>query len=155
MAEGRKTNGRYLIERVRVDDIRPVLRLAWAETEEIIPAPFFQAVARQQREYFRVVREASTGTVRGFIIAARQPGSENNVLLLAVDPTLLGQGLRRALINDVQGILKREGERGMSVEIPAHNQSLLTLFRTEGFEVVGLESGSPTLERLVLYKPLR
>src|SRR5687767_10509835 len=115
------------------------MRLAWKTTSHLYPAIFFEEIANRQREYFRVVREVTTGRIVGFVIAAKQPGRQQNFMLLAVEPKWVGQGVRRALLREVQTILKQEGVQSFSVEVPNSDADLLSVYRREGFEVVGVE----------------
>ncbi|MBI2079003.1 MAG: GNAT family N-acetyltransferase [Euryarchaeota archaeon] len=146
----------YLVEPVRWADLQTVLRLAWRTTQPLYPAPFFEAVARTQPEYFRVVRENTTGKVRGFVIAARPPGLKDRLLLLAVEPGLVGQGLRRRLLETVQAVLRDEGIRSLEVGVPVADESALEFYRREGFHVVGVDP-APSLnepDRAILLKSL-
>jgi ribosomal protein S18 acetylase RimI-like enzyme len=145
---------KYRIHPPQQGDLRSVMRLAWRTTNRLYPYVFFEEVARQQPEYFRIVSEPETDKVVGFVIAARQPGTDENFLLLTVEPALVGRGLRRALLRDVQKQLAEEGERRFSVEVPATDQSTLEFYRREGFDLVGIESSSDGNDRLLLSKSL-
>ncbi len=144
----------FFIEPVQTGDIRAVMRLAWKTTSHLYPAIFFEEIANRQREYFRVVREVTTGRIVGFVIAAKQPGRQQNFMLLAVEPNWVGHGVRRALLREVQTILRREGVRSFSVEVPNSDADLLTLYQREGFDVVGVEEPVPGEVRTVVAKEL-
>ncbi|HEX9816292.1 MAG TPA: GNAT family N-acetyltransferase [Candidatus Thermoplasmatota archaeon] len=144
----------FSIEPVQTGDIRAVMRLAWKTTSHLYPAIFFEEIANRQREYFRVVREDTTGRIVGFVIAARQPGRQQNFMLLAVEPNWIGHGVRRALLREVQAILKSEGVRSFSVEVPASDSDMLLLYRREGFDVVGVEEPVPGEMRTLVAKEL-
>ena len=153
---GRRRQLEYLVEPVRWADLQSVLRLAWRTTQPLYPGPFFEAIARTQPEYFRVVRENATGKVRGFVIAARPPGLKDRLILLAVEPGLVGRGLRRRLLDTVETVLRAEGVRTFEVGVPVADSSTLDFYRREGFHVVGIEP-APTLnepDRALLFKTL-
>lgn len=135
-------------------DLREVMRLAWRTTSRLYPYIFFEEIARQTPAYFRVVTETSQGRILGFVIAARQPGTTENFLLLAVEPDLIGKGLRRALLREVQEQLATEGERRFTVEVNAADAHSLGFYRREGFDIVGVEPSNAG-DRLLLSKPLR
>ena len=135
----RRHGSEYVVEPVRWADLQSVLRLAWRTTQPLYPAPFFEAIARTQPDYFRVVRENVTGKVRGFVIAARPPGLRDRILLLAVEPALVGQGLRRRLLEAVTDILRRESVGSFEVGVPIGDDGMLDFYRREGFHVVGVE----------------
>lgn len=139
MSARTQTVSKYVVEPVEQGDIRSVMRLAWKTTPILYPAVFFEEIAERQPEYFRVVREAETNRVVAFVIAAKQPGLKENILLLAIEPDLVGLGLRRALMEEVQRLLKAEGVRHFAVQVPSAEPKLLDFFRNEGFEVLGLE----------------
>jgi len=145
----------FTIHPPQTGDLREVMRLAWRTTDRLYPYVFFEELAKQQPSYFRVVNDTETNQVLGFIIAARQPGTQNNLLILTVEPELVGQGLRRALLADIQRQLAIEGERHFTVEVPADDQSALAFYRREGFDIVGAEPALDTGEdRLLLSKNL-
>lgn len=130
--------------------------MAWKTLPQLYPFDFFSVIAEQQPEYFRIVRETGTGRTLAFLIAARLPVTDQNLLLLAVHPDHRNQGLRRALLRQIQDVLKEEGERAFRVELDLTDRSTIEFFRRQGFHVVGLEeatSGSG-VDRLVLAKPL-
>ena len=145
----------FFIEPVQTGDIRAVMRLAWKTTSHLYPAIFFEEIANRQREYFRVVREVTTGRIVGFVIAARQPGRQQNFMLLAVEPSWIGHGVRRALLREVQAILKREGVRQFSVEVSGSDSSTLQLYQREGFDIVGVEEPIPGEMRTLVAKQIR
>ena len=130
----------FVVHQPQTGDLREVMRLAWKTTSRLYPYAFFEQVARQQPEYFRIVSEATSNRVLGFVIAARQPGTTDNFLLLAIEPALVGQGLRRALLHNVQRQLATEGERRFTVEVPANDRSMVDFYKREGFDLVGVET---------------
>lgn len=144
----------YVVEPVQTGDIREVMRLSWKTTSHLYPAIFFEEIATRQPEYFRIVRDTTTQRVVGFVIAAKQPGRQQNFLLLCVEPALIGQGVRRMLLREVQSILRREGVRSFSIEVPAADTKTLDLYRREGFEIVGVEEPVPGEQRALVVKNL-
>jgi ribosomal protein S18 acetylase RimI-like enzyme len=144
----------FIVEPVQTGDIRAVMRLSWKTTSHLYPAIFFEEIANRQPEYFRVVRDVATRRVVGFVIAARQPGRQQNFMLLAVEPALIGQGVRRQLIREVQSILRAEGVRSFTVEVSANDQDLLKVYQREGFEIVGVEETLPGETRTLVSKNL-
>jgi ribosomal protein S18 acetylase RimI-like enzyme len=147
---------KFQVHPPQTGDLREVMRLAWKTTDRLYPYVFFEELARREPSYFRVVSDADDGRVLGFIIAARQPGTTSNFLILTVEPKLVGRGLRRALLSEVQKQLVAEGERQFTVEISAADQTALDFYRREGFDIVGVEpaphDGS---DRLLLSKNLK
>lgn len=146
----------FAVESIRTDDLDAVRRLAWKTKSTLYPAVFFERMMATQRAYFRVVREAATDRVVGFVIAAKMPGADRNLLLLAIDPDHRGQGLRHRLLEQVQKILIAEGRREFSVEVRMDDRDHLDFYRREGFEVVGVEAatGPEPQDKLVMRKTL-
>lgn len=151
---GRGRN-QFTVHAPQTGDLREVMRLAWKTTSRLYPLVFFEKIANEQPAYFRVVSENETGRVLGFVIAARQPGTSDNFLLLAIEPDLIGQGLRRALLREVQSQLASEGERRFTVEVPSSDQLAVEFYRREGFDLVGVEPAADGGDWLLLSKELR
>lgn len=152
----KRTRSRLIIGPASASDLRPVMQLAWKTTDRLYPAPFFEAIEREQGEYFRVVRKTPTGRVVGFIVAARRPGVRRNILLLAIDPSMAGQGIRRVLLADVQHVLRREGAREFEAEAPLDETGLLEFYHRQGFHVIGFEGAADQAwqDRALLTKEL-
>jgi ribosomal protein S18 acetylase RimI-like enzyme len=144
------TEARYNVEPVQGDDLRAVMRLAWKHRSPPLPGIFFEEAARNEGDYFRVVRDASTNAVVGFILTARLPLQERNMLLLVVQPELVGIGLRRALLRTVQAALKRDGEQRMVVEVPITETDSIQFYQREGFQVIGIEPTAASGDQLLL-----
>ena len=145
----------FEVEPVQRGDLRSVMRLAWKTSSPPLPYGFFERVAARQPEYFRIVRGVDGHPV-AFIVAARKFGIAGNVLLLAVDPSYQNQGLRRALLAEIQRRLVAEGERNFTVEIPLRDRESIGFYEHQGFHVVGVEPGDlgPQADRVVLSKPI-
>lgn len=148
--------GRYVVEPVLETHLRQVMRLAWKTTSHLYPAFFFQEIAKREPENFRVVLDGREGPVVAFIVAARQPGRQQDFLLLAVEPALVGFGLRRALIRDVEDSLRSQGVARFAIEAPVAHDELLDFYRSEGFEIVTVESADVNgiEDRVLLAKDL-
>lgn len=152
MATGTRDPG-YHIEPVREEDMRSVLRLAWSQWSPPLPGIFFLQAAREDPRRFRVVRQKRSGDVVGFVLAARLPLRHRRLLLLAVRPELVGQGLRRALLKEVEAAMRRAGEQELTIEVPMEAKDLLDFYRDQGFVLVGRAQGANG-EDLVLSAPL-
>ncbi len=137
----------FRVEEIQETDLKAVIRLAWKTLPAPLSAPFLMNVARRESGHFRVVREAETGTVRGFVVAASLPVADERVLLLAIDPEFQHQGLRRALLRQLQETRKKEGERAVAVDVPRLDDDTMTFFHREGYVVVGVEGTSATLAK--------
>jgi [ribosomal protein S18]-alanine N-acetyltransferase len=131
----------YTIEPFRAQDLRDVATLAARVLPEPYPDAFFLHMAQGRRSHFRVSREAVTGELLGFVLAAREPGAVANLLLLAVHPAAQGQGLGRALLRDVQRALTLDQVRRVRLEVRLDNARAIDFYRREGFQVDGLEVG--------------
>lgn len=80
---------------------------------------------------FRVVR-APRRPVVGYAVTGR--ASERGYLQrLAVDPSVQGAGIGRALVVDALAWLRRSGARTAVVNTQAHNHAALHLYRATGF----------------------
>jgi ribosomal protein S18 acetylase RimI-like enzyme len=73
--------------------------------------------------------------------------------LLAVRPELVGIGLRRALLQEVEAAMRRDGERALTIEVPVEASELLDFYRNQGFVLVGRTQGMGG-EEFVLSAPL-
>lgn len=131
--------GRYISEPVQDHHIKPVMRLAWKTTRQLYPAFFFQEIAAREPHAFRVVRDGPTGPVVAFIVAAKQPGRRQNFLLLCIEPSLVGYGIRRALIQQVEEKLRSEGVKQFAVESPVANREMVDFYRSQGFTTITVE----------------
>jgi ribosomal protein S18 acetylase RimI-like enzyme len=138
---------------VRTEDLRSVMRLAWSQRSPPLPGVFFEQVAKQEPERFRVVRDTFSGDVVGFVLTARLPVQERSIFMLAVRPELVGIGLRRALLRQVEDSMRRDGEREFTIEVPVDAAPLLDFYKEQGFVLVGRTQGMSG-EEFVLSAPL-
>src|SRR5688572_27685979 len=106
------------IESVQEDDLPAARHLAFRAFGTPVPGPFLAALARERRDRFRVAHDEA-GTVRGFAVAARQPGAHAHLFLLAVDPNDHGLGIRRALLKDIENVLRDDVEPRLVVDVPS------------------------------------
>ena len=80
------------------------------------------------------------GAPAGFILCRALVG-ESEVLTLAVAPEVRGQGLGRVLMQAALGLACNAGAETMFLEVAADNVAALALYRSLGFERIGLRPG--------------
>ncbi len=106
---------------------------------------------------FGLVIEA--GSVAGFILCRALVG-EAEVLTLAVEPELRGQGLGQALLLAALGVAENAGAEAMFLEVAADNGRAIALYEGAGFHQVGLRRGyyanhgGGAVDALVYRRPL-
>lgn len=146
----------FTIDRFHPRDLVRVMQLATRTLPERYPPEFFLTMSGTQSRHFRVARDSVTGEVLGFLLAAREPGLVANVLMLAVDPGLQGQGIGRALLKDAQRNLALDDVRALRLEVRVDNVRAIRFYRRMGFDVVGLEPGvyRDGADALAMTKPL-
>lgn len=129
------------IETFQSRDLVDVMRLAARTLPEEYPYDFFLDLSRTQGPHFRIARDVTTNQVVGFLVAAKEPALQANVLLFAVDPGRQGQGIGRALLRDVQRRLTIENVRKLRLQVRVDNPRAIRFYQREGFNVAGLETG--------------
>jgi ribosomal-protein-alanine N-acetyltransferase len=95
----------------------------------------------------------------GFILCRALAG-EAEVLTLAIEPDLRGQGLGQALLQAAIGVAHAKGAEAMFLEVAADNRPAIALYRRNGFDQVGLRrgyypnQGGAPVDALVYRRPL-
>jgi [ribosomal protein S18]-alanine N-acetyltransferase len=138
-------------------DLVGVMRLASRTLPEEYSYDFYTQLASAQGRHFRVAREVATGRMVGFLVAAREPGLQANVLLFAVEPDYQGLGIGRALLRDAQRRLALENVRQLRLEVRTDNPRAIKFYQREGFNVAGLESAvyKDGSDAIAMWKVLR
>ncbi|MGH3856085.1 MAG: ribosomal protein S18-alanine N-acetyltransferase [Pseudonocardiaceae bacterium] len=96
-------------------------------------AVFVEALAAGH--YYLSAREGDA--LVGYVGLARV-GREAEVHTLAVDPAHQRRGIGRALL---RAALDHAGEASVFLEVRTDNESAIQLYRSEGFEVIGIRRG--------------
>jgi len=129
------------IETFRPRDLVDVMRLASRTLPEEYPYDFYLQLSRAQGQHFRVARDVVDNSLVGFLVAAKEPGLQANVLLFAVDPAYQGLGIGRALLRDAQRRLALDNVRQLRLEVRVDNRRAIRFYQREGFDVAGLQPG--------------
>lgn len=145
------------IETFQTKDLVDVMRLAARTLPEDYPYDFYLDLARAQERHFRVARDVTTGKIVGFLVAAKEPGLQANVLLFAVDPDYQGLGIGRSLLRDAQRRLTLDNIRRLRLEVRLDNARAIKFYQREGFTVAGLEPGvyKDGADAVAMWKALR
>lgn len=81
----------------------------------------------------------AAGVVRGYAGVAIVPGGgESDILTIAVDESLRGQGLGRALLRELVDSARRASARLIFLEVREDNASARALYASEGFAQIGV-----------------
>jgi [ribosomal protein S18]-alanine N-acetyltransferase len=97
------------------------------------PAAFLEALA--SGHLYLSAREGDS--VIGYVGLARA-GGEAEVHTLAVDPTYQRRGIGRALL---RAVLDHAVGATVFLEVRTDNESAIELYRSEGFDVIGIRRG--------------
>ncbi len=84
--------------------------------------------------------DPASGRLRGFVLA-RVAADEAEILTIAVDPTVRGKGVGRALLAENLRQAARAGARAMFLEVDQDNAQALALYGRLGFVKVGERTG--------------
>jgi [ribosomal protein S18]-alanine N-acetyltransferase len=84
--------------------------------------------------------DPANGRLRGFVLA-RVAADEAEILTIAVDPTVRGKGVGRALLAENLRQAARAGARAMFLEVDQDNAQALALYGRLGFVRVGERNG--------------
>ena len=84
--------------------------------------------------------DPANGRLRGFVLA-RVAADEAEILTIAVDPTVRGKGVGRALLAENLRQAARAGARAMFLEVDQDNAQALALYERLGFVRVGERTG--------------
>jgi len=84
--------------------------------------------------------DPTSGQLRGFVLA-RLAADEAEILTIAVDPTVRGKGVGRALLAAILRQAASAGARTMFLEVDQDNAPALALYRRLGFIKVGERTG--------------
>lgn len=94
-------------------------------------AAFLEALAAGH--YYLSAREGDW--LVGYVGLARCGGGEAEIHTLAVDPAYQRRGIGRALL---RAVLEHAGEATVFLEVRTDNESAIQLYRSEGFDVIGI-----------------
>lgn len=98
---------------------------------------------------------AERGLAQGFVIWRVLPG-EAEILSIGVEAPARRSGLGRRLLEAANGAARRGGAAAMFLEVEAGNAAAIDLYRTEGFEEVGVRPAyyRHGADALIMRKPL-
>jgi ribosomal-protein-alanine N-acetyltransferase len=84
---------------------------------------------------------AADGARPAGMIVCRTVLEDAEVLTVAVDPTLRGKGVGRALLEAAIGVARQAGATAMFLEVAIDNAPALSLYQRAGFVRAGLRKG--------------
>ncbi|MDP6565169.1 MAG: N-acetyltransferase [Alphaproteobacteria bacterium] len=102
---------------------------------------------------------ASAGAPMGLILG-RVAAAECEIITLAVLPDRRGQGVGRALLDEITALATADGAREMLLEVACDNGPAMALYRGAGFAQVGRRAnyyrgaGKPPVDALIMRRPL-
>lgn len=117
------------------------------EEEEVVFFPADDAVFERLITSTLVIEDAETAERVG-VMRVERDAAAASIYAFAVEPERQGRGFGRAALSQVTRQLRRSGVGVVSLEVLAHNDGALHLYRTCGFDSVGIEDyfAMPVLE---------
>lgn len=154
---------------VREADWRDLARMATLESELFPDDAWSEATLwaelalRPRRAYLVLEADAEGQGADGLVGYAGLDlaGDVADVMTVAVDPRVRGQGLGATLLTGLHDLARGARARSMMLEVRADNDSAVGLYRTRGYEVVRVRrgyyrdpSGGPARDALIMRKEL-
>jgi [ribosomal protein S18]-alanine N-acetyltransferase len=94
----------------------------------------------ERRDSVLLVAEGRGGGIAGYALL-RRVSTEGELLRLAVDPDLRGQGIGKRLHAEGLAHLERLGVREAFLEVRSDNQGAIALYEASGWQRFGLRKG--------------
>ena len=132
-------------------DVPEVLALEQLCYSDPWPASAFVALTDDARVFFAVARR-SDGALAGYVVGWFVL-DEGEIANLAVTPVERGKGLGTAMLDAVLSDAGRRGVTTVYLEVRRSNAAALKLYRSRGFEQVGMRKGyyrTPVEDALIL-----
>jgi [ribosomal protein S18]-alanine N-acetyltransferase len=137
---GRARSSLPVIRPLRIDKAEDCARLHGASFAHPWSAEEAAALIARGSTLAAAALDPTSGQLRGFVLA-RLAADEAEILTIAVDPTVRGKGVGRALLAENLRQAARAGARTMFLEVDQDNKSALALYTRLGFVKVGERTG--------------
>jgi len=136
----RARSSRPVIRPLRVDKAEDCARLHGASFAHPWSAEEVASLIASASTIAAAALDPTSGQLRGFVLA-RLAADEAEILTIAVDPTVRGKGVGRALLAEILRQAASAGARTMFLEVDQDNAAALALYRRLGFIKVGERTG--------------
>jgi len=140
MLFGRARSSPPVIRPLRIDKAEDCARLHGASFAHPWSAEEVAALIASASTVAAAALDPASGQLRGFVLA-RLAADEAEILTIAVDPTLRGKGVGRALLAESLRQAARAGARTIFLEVAQDNAAALALYKRLGFVKVGDRTG--------------
>lgn len=137
---GRARSSPPVIRPLRMDKAEGCARLHGANFAHAWSAEEVAALIASASTLAAAALDPTSGQLRGFVLA-RLAADEAEILTIAVDPTVRGKGVGRALLAENLRQAARAGARAMFLEVDQDNAPALALYGRVGFVKVGERKG--------------
>ncbi len=140
MLFGRARSSPPVIRPLRIDKAEDCARLHGASFAHPWSAEEVAALIASASTVAAAALDPASGQLRGFVLA-RLAADEAEILTIAVDPTLRGKGVGRALLAESLRQAASAGARTIFLEVAQDNAAALALYKRLGFVNVGDRTG--------------
>ncbi len=122
------------IGEARVEDIKGVIDVEVKSFKYPYTPMTFITLLNLFPNYFLVSKYC--GKVVGYVTAALDKDGYGHIMSIAVDPEFRGMGIGKALIRAVESRLRRDGVKGVRLEVAVSNSIAIKLYEGLGYKLV-------------------
>ena len=153
--EGRRPRG-WQLRQATAADIPQIAAIEAESFSDPWSAASFRSLVSAGLVWFRVAADDATGEVLGYILVWFA-ADESELANIAVAPSMRGQGVAAALMDEALSAAMDRGTARMFLEVRDSNERARALYGSRGFEEVGRRRGyyrRPVEDALIMRKTL-